>query len=391
MKTVHMVGNAHLDPAWLWGRAAGADAALATTRSACNLLDEYPEFVFTCSGSWWHQQVERLDPDLFERVRALVGAGRWQPVGGMVIEPDCNLPSPDSFRHQLEAGQGFFRVAFRRPTTVGYNIDSFGHCAYMPRFLKRAGIGSYVFMRPGPHEKRLPGGLFRWQSPDGHEVVAFRIAGSYLTQGVDIREHVEQSLAAMPEAVDHAMCFYGVGDHGGGPSKAQVEWILEHRDDVQGARLVFSHPAAFFDAVAPHVKELPIVVGELQHHAIGCYSVERRIKVAMRRAEARLTQAEQTVERFPSHCPPEVRSLLAQVWEKLLFNQFHDVLDGTSIYQVSRQASGELLWCEGQAEDAIALVTRRSVRPHAKAGEHRIVVFNADAQPFDGWVTHEPW
>jgi len=205
MKTVHMIGNAHLDPAWLWGRTAGVDAALATTRSACDRLDEYPEFVFTCSGSWCHQQVERLDPELFGRVRAFVPAGRWQPVGGMVIEPDCNLPSPDSFRHQLEAGQGYFRAAFGRPTTVGYNIDSFGHCAYMPRFLRQAAIGSYVFMRPGPHEKQLPGGLFRWQSPDGHEVVAFRIAASYTTHHVDMREHVERSMAVVPETVHHVM------------------------------------------------------------------------------------------------------------------------------------------------------------------------------------------
>ncbi|KPK62312.1 MAG: hypothetical protein AMK73_06285 [Planctomycetes bacterium SM23_32] len=244
MITVHMIGNAHLDPAWLWDTVAGSDAAIATARSACDRLDEYPELIFTCDSSWFHRRVEEADPALFRRIRAFVQSARWQLVGGMVVQSDCNLPSAESMVRQLKFGQAYFRERLGRAATVGYSLDPFGHGAYMPRFLREAGLDSYVFMRPGPQQKELPSGLFRWRSPDGHEVLAFRIPDSYLTWDVEIAPHVEAALGAVPEGVGHTMCFFGVGDHGGGPTKAQIEWIMEHRDAMPGARLVFSHPAA---------------------------------------------------------------------------------------------------------------------------------------------------
>ena len=391
MKTLHLIGNAHLDPVWLWRQADGVDAALATARSACDRLDEYPEFVFTASSSWFHEQVEHLDPALFDRVRAFVAAGRWQLVGGMVIQPDCNLPSAESFARQLAAGQAYYRRTFGRPTTVGYNVDSFGHTAYLPRFLRDAGIDTYVFMRPGPHEKTLPAPLFRWRSPDGHDVTAFRIAGAYCTWAPDLKGHVETALAAMPHGVDHTMCFFGVGDHGGGPTRAQIDWLREHRGDWPGVRLVFSHPRAFFDAVADHVPRLPVVEGELQHHAIGCYSVERRIKVAMRRAESRLVQAEQAAGILADAAGPPVRERIDRAWNAVLFNQFHDMLGGTCIAGASAAVAGELAAAEAEADAVLTHLTRRSFRREARPGEPRLVLFNPSPEPFDGCASHEPF
>jgi len=391
MKTVHLIGNAHLDPVWLWQRSDGTDSALATARSACDRLDEYPEFVFTCSGRWFHEQVERLDPALFERVRKFVAAGRWQPVGGMVIQPDCNLPSAESMARQLAAGQAYFRRAFGAPTTIGYNVDSFGHNAYLPRRLREAGIDSYVFMRPGPHEKALPANLFRWRSPDGAEVTTFRIAGGYCTWTADLRENIEAALAAMPEGLEHTMCFFGVGDHGGGPTKAQIEWLLAHRSDFPGARLVFSHPRAYFDAVAPARNRLPVVEGELQHHAIGCYAVERRIKVAMGRAESRLVQAEETLKALPRAAAPDAAADLERAWNAVLFNQFHDIYGGTCLPEASDAVTGELVAAAAEADRLITETTRRALRAEARPGQHRIVLFNPSPQVFDGCVAHEPF
>jgi alpha-mannosidase len=348
-----MIGNAHLDPVWLWGKADGTDAALATARSACDRLDEYPDFVFTCSTLWFHEQVERADPALFERVRAFVEAGRWRPVGGMVVQPDCNLPAAESFRRHLAAGQAYYRERFGRATTVGYNVDSFGHCAYLPRFLREAGIDCYVFMRPGPHERPLPGGLFRWRSPDGSEVAAFRIRGAYAAGQADLREHVLAALEDLPEGIEQTMCFYGVGDHGGGPTRRQIEWIRQHAEAIGGARLVFSHPRAFFDAVAP--------------------------------------QAERALDVLGGRTGAEARAALDAAWRKVLFNQFHDVLGGTCLPEASRLAAGELTAAESEAADVIAAVSRRALRAEARPGEHRIVVLNASEEAFDGWVRHEPW
>ena len=155
--TVHMIGNAHLDPVWLWEYAEGVDTVLATARSACDRLDEYPQFVFTCAGSWFYRQIEQADPALFARVRKFIAAGRWAPVGGMVVQPDGNLQMAESFARQFEHGNGYYREKFGLTTKVGYNVDTFGHNAYLPRFLREAGMDAYTFMRPGHQEKKLPG------------------------------------------------------------------------------------------------------------------------------------------------------------------------------------------------------------------------------------------
>jgi alpha-mannosidase len=386
-----MIGNAHLDPVWLWDKAAGVDAALATARSACDRLDEFPDFIFTCSASWFHEQAERLDPPLFARIRRHVADGRWALVGGMVIQPDCNLPLPESFARQLARGQAYYERALGRRTRVGYNVDSFGHTAYLPGMLRAAGIDSYIFMRPGPHEKALPSSLFEWRGPDGAGVTAFRIAGPYCTHAADLREHVETALAAMPDGAGHTMCFYGVGDHGGGPTREQIIWLAEHAADWPGVRLIFSHPQAFFDAAAAGAGALPVVEGELQYHAIGCYSVERRIKAAMRRAESRLVQAEETLAALPDAAAADDAAAVDRAWDAVLFNQFHDMLGGTCIDAASAAVAGELVAAEAAAGDVITAVTRRAFRAMARPGEHRIVCFNPEAEPFDGYLAHEPW
>ena len=387
MKTVHLIGNAHLDPVWRWPWAAGADAAVATARSACDLLDEFSEFVFTASGSWFHQAVGDRDAALLDRIARHVAAGRWRLVGGMVVEPDCNIPSAESFARQLAVGQGYFRRTFGQTATVGFNIDSFGHTAYLPRILVEGGIDSYVFMRPGPHEMDLPAGPFRWRSPDGAEVLAFRIAGAYTTGAEDLARHVAAAVEASGDA-DETMCFFGVGDHGGGPTRKQIRWILDHRDTIDGVRLLFSHPRAYFDAVAAAAGSAPVVEGELQHHAIGCYAVERRIKVAMRRAEARLGQADRATDAAGATAE---RAELDPAWEAVLRNQFHDILGGTSIDAAGRAAAGQCLAAEARADEVLSRLTRRAFRARAIPGVHQVVVCNPGPDPFEGLIAHEPW
>lgn len=388
--TVHMIGNAHLDPIWLWEYAEGVDTVLATARSACDRLDEYPQFVFTCAGSWFYRQIEQADPSLFERVRKFIAAGRWAPVGGMVVQPDCNLQMAESFAKQFEHGNGYYRKKFGLTSKVGYNVDSFGHVAYLPRFLREAGMEHYTFMRPCHSEKKLPGDVFTWRSPDGAEVTTFHIPMAYCDNITDLHAGVKVALSGLPKGVEHTMYFYGVGDHGGGPTRAQIENIIANQNAIDGVKLVFSHPQAFFDAIERQKHLLPVVQDEMQIHAVGCYAVERRIKAPMRRAEHKLLQAERTVTKFPQHTPPETGKDLYSAWETVLFNQFHDVFCGTSIDVASRRAAGQLEAVCAKAEDIITLVTRREVRPLAKPGLHQIVVFNPSDVAFDGLVTHVP-
>jgi len=205
MITVHLIGNAHLDPVWLWRWPAGVGEAIATCRSAVERLDEYPEFIFTRSDMWVHEQIEKLDPGLFARIQEYVKSGRWQIVGGWYIQPDCNLPTVDSFNKHISMGKAYFKEKFHIDITVGYNVDSFGHNAMIPSLLKKSGYDSYVMMRPMAHEKKLPASLFRWRSPDNEEIMVWRIPRAYTAWQEDLTDHIKASLEAASPGIDHVM------------------------------------------------------------------------------------------------------------------------------------------------------------------------------------------
>ncbi|MFC1453423.1 alpha-mannosidase, partial [Verrucomicrobiota bacterium] len=318
--TVHMIGNAHLDPVWLWRWPTGIGEAVATCRSAADRMDEYPDFVFTRSDVWVYEQIERLAPELFERIRRRVAEGRWAIVGGWIVQSDCNLPTAESFRRHMSIGRRYFLDRFGVDVTVGYNVDSFGHCATLPSLLREAGYDAYVMMRPQQHEKELPSPLFRWKAPDGSEVLTWRIVEGYADHHEDLKDHIQAAVDAALPGIDHVMCFYGVGDHGGGPTKQQIEWIRNNREAVSGAVLQFSHPRAFFDAVKEQAHSLPVVEDELQMHAIGCYSVVRDIKTAVSRAENGLIAAESAVKAFPCEAPEDAGARLEEAWKRTLFH-----------------------------------------------------------------------
>ena len=155
-RPLHLICNAHLDPTWQWAWDEGMTEALATFEVACNLLDEYPEFVFNHNESLLYEQTKRLRPDLFERIRKHVAGGRWVITGGWYLQPDCNFPSGESLvRHGLY-GRKFFTEEFGVLQKVAYNFDSFGHPPSLPQILHKLGYDMYVHFRPLPPEKQLP-------------------------------------------------------------------------------------------------------------------------------------------------------------------------------------------------------------------------------------------
>ena len=165
-KTLHMIGNAHLDPVWLWQWQEGFQAAKATFRSVLDRMNESDDFLFTSSSAAVYEWVEQNEPKMFEEIKARVAEGRWYIAGGWWIQPDCNLPSGESFVRQGLYGQRYFKEKLGVTATVGYNVDSFGHHAMLPQILKKSGLDHYVMLRPGPHEKGLPGRIFWWESDD---------------------------------------------------------------------------------------------------------------------------------------------------------------------------------------------------------------------------------
>ena len=390
---IHMIGNAHLDPVWLWPWQASADEALATFRSAADRLDEYPEFIYTRGEAWLFDQIERLDPHLFERARAHIAGGRWQLVGGQWVQPDCNLPTLAGWNKQLEVGARYFREKFGVKPRVGYNVDSFGHPATLPDILSAHGVESYVFHRPGPHQIALPGQTFRWQSASGNQVTGFRIAHSYVTRSDDLYGQIMLALDEADFDLGHTMCFYGVGNHGGGPTKGNIEYILENQKFADGVELKFSYPQAFFDAIAPRTGDLPVVTHELQKTFPGCYCVMADIKRAQHRGEELLAQCGDAIEVFGGAQHQDAqREKLEKAWPDLLFTQFHDILAGTS----SSAAWEGVRAMQGRARLAAEELLVMVSRGHAKAqlppvNQQQIALYNPNDCAWKGYIEHEPF
>ena len=338
-KKLHMIGNAHLDPVWLWNWQEGFQEVKATFKSVLDRMNEDEAFVFTCSSAAFFEWVEKNNPAMFEELKKRVQEGRIELVGGWWVQPDCNIPAGEGLIRQGLYGQRYFLEKFGKTATTGYNVDSFGHNGNLPQILKKSGLDRYVFMRPMPLEKGLPGRIFQWKSMDGSKVMAYRIPYEYCTWGKDLEKYVGRLKCELLDGEDELMMFYGVGNHGGGPTKENIASIheMDRRSDMPTMKM--GTTKAFFDSVESNGKEYPVHMGDLQHHASGCYSVMSRVKRENRRAENKLVEAEgwsavaKAVEGQPY---PED---FGKAWKGVLFNQFHDILAGTSIPSAYEDAS----------------------------------------------------
>jgi alpha-mannosidase len=378
-RVLHMIGNAHIDPVWLWQWPEGYQEVRATFSSALDRMDEYPEFVFTSNSIVFFAWIEEHDPELFERIRARIAEGRWQVVGGWWLEPDCNIPSGESLVRHALYGQRYLREKFGLTATTGANFDSFGHSAAIPQLLRNSGMDSYVFLRPGPKERSLPGPIFWWQSPDGSRVLAYRIPHEYGSPPGDLGEQVDKALAQLPEDEPELMVFYGVGNHGGGPTRENLDSI--ERLAEQGLRC--SSPRAFFDRI--NGRDLPVVEGELLHHSPGCYSAHSGIKRWNRRTENLLQRAEKwSVVAEAVAGQPYPHEQLREAWKLLLFNQFHDTLAGTAIkpaYEDARDELGYTAAVAGRAFNRAVQAIARQIDIPLEESTHPIVVFNPHLWP----------
>jgi alpha-mannosidase len=386
-----LIGHGHLDVVWLWQWPEGTHEAWATFRSALDRMAEHPEFCFVASSAAYYEWIERVDPEMLEEIRRRVEEGRWELVGGWWVEPDCNLPGGESLVRQALHGQRFFLRRFGRAAEVGFNPDSFGHTATLPQLLRKSGLTRYCFMRPGPHEMTLPGPLFHWESPDGSRVLALRIPFSYnagpdqLERHIDqLERHIERCAAETREPLQGMVCFYGVGDHGGGPTRETIAAIdlLRRRDD--GARIEFGTLGRFFSQVEGDGTDLAVHQGELQHHASGCYAAHSGVKRWSARAEQLLLAAEAANVLALRLGAVEAADDLTPAWRSLLFNQFHDVLAGTSIepaYEDARDSFGEAAAVAARSvhRSLQAVCTRIDV-PH-REGTTPVVVFNPNSWP----------
>jgi len=351
---IHMIGHAHIDPVWRWTKDEGYAEVLATFRSAVARLQEYPEAAFIASSAQFYQWVREADPALFDKIKILVKAGRWNPVGGWWVEADVNCPLGESLVRQGLYGQLFFIENFGRATKIGFNPDSFGHPWTLPQILSGQGLAGYFFMRPGPHEKAdLQTPLFLWQGPDGTKIPAVQILGSYNGSDQSLEAQVKETeryfTRNQPGQKSWAV-FYGVGDHGGGPTRAAIEKIIKMR--TADPRVQFSTLDRYLGAIGSGLEGLPVVSGELQHHARGCYSACAPVKSLNRESEWALLTAEKLASLDAALLGIEYpKEQLRQSWQKVLFNQFHDILAGSAVEEAYRDARNDFGYALSVARD----------------------------------------
>lgn len=338
MNKFYFVGNAHLDPAWMWRWQEGSAETKATLRSALDRMNEYPDFKFVCSSASAYEWIEDFDPAMFEEIKQRIREGRWIVVGGWYVQPDCNLPSGEGFARQSLYSQRYFYDRFGVTAKTGYNVDSFGHNLMLPQILKKSGMKQYVFMRPGPHEKEMPANAFRWRSPDGSEIPVYRIRACY-NENFKESEELDASLVELEkfqEGFDCGMVFYGVGNHGGGPTKRNIELILKARELHPENEYVFSDLDDYFTHLqATEGNVLPLHTDDLQHHASGCYSAVSAVKTGIRKAENGLLETE-SFNMVAAYLlsKPYVTAKLQEAWKNVLFCHFHDIAGGCSVQDV---------------------------------------------------------
>ena len=391
--TIHMIGSAHIDPVWYWSRQAGMIEVLSTCRTALEMLHNYDEFIFSLGDVWVYEILEKYCPQDLEIINKYIANSRWHIPGGWYVQPDCNLISESSFKKHIELGKSFFMRTFSVEVNVGFNVDSFGHSASIPDILVEAGYDSYVMMRPMQHEMALPEPLFIWEGNGGGEVMTWRIPRSYNAESPEVlKQNILSALEVAKIDVPHVMCFYGIGNHGGGPTRELIEWILENQEFSKDVKLKFSSPRQFFDAVKPWKTLLPRVSGELQMHAIGCYSVVGEIKKKLQDAELAIEEAQTAYNALGEQKNIDsINNCFEKNWKRILFNQFHDILGGTSIQEACLDTVNELSGVIVEGEDITSTLCIQNLMDSEEHPLQRLKVFRFGNYDYNSLVYHEPW
>jgi alpha-mannosidase len=334
--TAHLVGHAHIDLSWLWRwEETVNDIAVQTFRGTLAQMAKMPGLTFAQSQAAVYEAMEKNYPALFEDIRRKVGEGTWIPVGGMWAEPDLNMPDGEALARQLLYGKRYFLDRFGKDVTVGWNPDAFGHNWQLPQILRKAGIRYYVFERCAP--EKAP--FFWWEGMDGSRLLCHVPQGWYLVSLKNGLADVLKDASAQTPVRDF-LILYGEGDHGGGPRDSDVAAIEKFKNDPAQPRMVFSDPTAFFKKVEGTGVDFPVIRKELNFTFPACYTTQAVTKKWNRTAENLLLQAERfsalaVASGFRDYYPERD---IDEAWKTVLRNQFHDILDGSSIGPVYEES-----------------------------------------------------
>ncbi|WP_416977360.1 alpha-mannosidase [Streptomyces sp. T028] len=377
--TISGVGHAHIDSAWLWPIRETKRKTSRTFSNVTSLADEYEDFIFACSQAQQYEWVRDNYPHVWARIQESVKKGQWAPVGGMWVEADGNLPGGEAIARQLVHGKRFFIEHFGVETKGVWLPDSFGYTAAYPQLAKLAGNDWFLTQKISWNQtNKFPHHTFWWEGIDGTRIFTHfppvdtynaRFSGEEMDRAV--RNYSEKG------AGTRSLAPFGWGDGGGGPTREIMERARRLADLEGSPKVVIEHPDQFFAKAREEYPDAPVWVGELYlelHRAT--YTSQARTKQGNRRSEHRLREAELWATTAALHAPGYTYPYekLDRLWKTVLLHQFHDILPGSSIAWVHREAEAEYARVAGELE----ALTAEAVAALGAGGTR---VFNAG--PYD--------
>ncbi len=380
--SVRLTGNAHIDAAWLWPWTETVDVVRHTFGTALQLMHEYPQYTYTQSAAAYNQWMEEKYPSLDRQIIDRVKEGRWEMVGGMWVEPDLNMPDGESLVRQLLIGKRYFKDKFGVDVRIGWNPDSFGYNWQLPQIYKKSGIDYFVTQKMAWNDtNKLPLKLFWWQSPDGSRVLTYfphdyvnDIDPTRIARDVAIARQLNPGAPVM-------MHLYGIGDHGGGPTRSMLDSGLHWTSpDRVAPRMNFGTAQSFFSEIETKLDtqhaptwnykvmangdtrlpvppagklSLPVWNDELyfEYHR-GVMTTQANHKRNMRQSEEQLLNAEKYSSLAWLFGTPYPHTRLNEAWQKALFNEFHDLAAGSGIgvlYKDSQRDYDVIRWTTEEA------------------------------------------
>jgi alpha-mannosidase len=336
--TLFFDSNAHIDAAWLWREKETIEVCKNTFSSVFHMMDEKPDFTYTQSAAQYYKWMEDLYPDVFKGIKDKVKVGRWEAIGGMWIEPDCNLIDGVSWSRQLLYAKRYFKSKLGTDITIGWNPDSFGYNWNMPMFFQNAGIDAFITQKIGWNDTNVfPYRVFWWESPDGSRILSY-FPFDYvntITQQFQLVDWLRQFEAN--SGFTNMLVLFGVGDHGGGPSIDMIERI-EHLKTIDVyPNVIYGTTNQYLEWLKNQdLSDVPVWNDELylEYHR-GTYTTQANMKKFNRLSEITLSNAEKFSSLSSLMFGGKYRSNdLEEAWQGVMLNQFHDLLPGSGIREI---------------------------------------------------------
>jgi alpha-mannosidase len=358
---ISAVGHAHIDSAWLWPLRETERKAARTFANVTELAGHYPDLVFACSQAQQYAWVKANQPEIFQRIKQAVQDGTWAPVGSMWVEADANMPGGEALARQIIHGKRFFRDELGVDTEEIWLPDSFGYTAAFPQLAKLAGVRWFLTQKLSWNQtNKMPHHTFWWEGIDGTRVFThFPPVDTYNSElAASELQHAVTNFSEKGRA-NSSLVPFGYGDGGGGPTRELLERSRRLADLEGSPRVVVEKPSAFFERAHAEYPEAPVWSGELYlelHRAT--YTTQAKTKAGNRRSEHLLREAELwSTAAAVAHGYDYPYDELDELWKTVLLHQFHDILPGSSIAWVHREAREEYERVRLRLEDLLERAT----------------------------------